>query len=92
MRIRNVIPTVLIKVALTTARAAVYSLLGASDGTLWIGTSDGLSSWKDGSPQEHLTARINAILEDPSHKIRATRSRFGADEGGLRRRLRGTSA
>jgi ligand-binding sensor domain-containing protein len=27
---------------------SVYSLLGARDGTLWIGTFQGLASWRDG--------------------------------------------
>ena len=62
---------------------AVYSLLGSSDGTLWIGTARGLFSWKNNTLQEHLSARINGILEDPAHRIWATRSRAGATEGGL---------
>ena len=62
---------------------AVYSLLGSSDGALWIGTARGLFSWKNDTLQERLSGRINGILEDPVHRIWATRSRAGATEGGL---------
>jgi signal transduction histidine kinase/ligand-binding sensor domain-containing protein len=48
----------------------VYSLLAASDGTLWISTPTRLASWKDGkltviSPH----GRVNAIAEDHQGRI-----------------------
>jgi ligand-binding sensor domain-containing protein/signal transduction histidine kinase len=45
----------------------VGSLLPARDGTLWIGTLDGLVSWKSGQLTEHLAfrgLRVNALLQD----------------------------
>jgi signal transduction histidine kinase/ligand-binding sensor domain-containing protein len=45
----------------------IVSLLAARDGTLWIGTSDGLASWKDGKltrfPQL-VGQRVYRLIED----------------------------
>jgi hypothetical protein len=49
--------------------ANVYSLLSASDGTLWIGTSSRLFSLKDNKVEEHVRGRINTIVEDRKHRI-----------------------
>ena len=49
------------------ASTEVGALLPARDGTLWIGTLDGLVSWKDGQLTEHPSIgrrRINALLQD----------------------------
>jgi signal transduction histidine kinase/ligand-binding sensor domain-containing protein len=63
---------------------AVYSLLGSSDGTLWIGTADGLFSWKNNDLTEHISYRINSILEDRDHRIWVARSRvFPPSLGGI---------
>ncbi len=46
---------------------AVFSLLAEQDGTLWIGTFDGLASWKNGvltTYPELAGFSINAILRD----------------------------
>src|SRR4030095_13468209 len=56
--------------------AAVVSLLGASDGTLWIGTATGLLSWKNDQLEEHVSGRIGAILEDHRRRIWVARSRM----------------
>ena len=45
----------------------IRSLLAARDGRLWIGTTEGLASWKDGkltSYPEVAGLSINALLED----------------------------
>jgi ligand-binding sensor domain-containing protein len=45
----------------------VGALLPARDGTLWIGTLEGLVSWKDGRLTEHPIfnhSRLDALLED----------------------------
>jgi len=62
---------------------AVYSLLGSSDGTLWIGTANGLFSWKNNHLKEHVSYRINSILEDRDHRIWVARSRVPDSSGGL---------
>ena len=49
------------------ASTEVGSLLPARDGTLWIGTLDGLVSWKNGQLTEQPTLgrrRVNALLQD----------------------------
>jgi len=49
----------------------VFSLLGARDGSLWIGTGYSISHWKEGElvnyPQ--LSGRIEALLEDNEGSI-----------------------
>ena len=44
----------------------IYSLLGAHDGSLWIGTGYSISHWKDGElfnyPQ--LSGRVESVVED----------------------------
>jgi ligand-binding sensor domain-containing protein len=43
----------------------VFSLLGASDGSLWIGTGRGLAPWKDGKLTIYAkNGRFAALLED----------------------------
>jgi signal transduction histidine kinase/ligand-binding sensor domain-containing protein len=56
----------------------IYSLLGATDGSLWIGSGHGLSRWKDGSLTNYPGAagRVNAILEDKSAAIWIARTRI----------------
>lgn len=49
------------------ANTQVGSLLVARDGTVWIGTLDGLMSWKSGQLTEHPSIgrrRVNALLQD----------------------------
>jgi signal transduction histidine kinase/ligand-binding sensor domain-containing protein len=49
------------------ASTEVGALLPARDGTLWIGTLDGLVSWKSGQLTEYPALgrrRVNAILQD----------------------------
>ena len=50
-----------------SASTEVGALLPARDGTLWIGTLDGLVSWKNGQLTEQPTLgrrRVNALLQD----------------------------
>jgi signal transduction histidine kinase/ligand-binding sensor domain-containing protein len=56
----------------------IYSLLGATDGSLWIGSGHGLSRWKDGSLTNYTNpaGRVNAILEDNSGVIWVARTRI----------------
>jgi ligand-binding sensor domain-containing protein len=70
--------------AKTTSRA-VFSLLGGSDGGLWIGTEGYLTHLKDGVLTEFRgnSGRINAIVEDREGKAWFTRSRAGDDQGPL---------
>ena len=51
----------------TLTNTEVGALLPARDGTLWMGTLDGLVSWRNGEVTEHPTVgrlRINALLQD----------------------------
>ena len=56
----------------------IYSLLGAKDGSLWIGSGHGLSRWKDGDLTNYpaTVGRVNAILEDNSGAIWIARTRM----------------
>ena len=57
----------------------VWRLLVARDGTLWIGTTEGLSSWKDGKLTQYaaLAGRaVDALLEDREGTIWAGTSNF----------------
>ena len=64
--------------------AAVYSLLSASDGTLWIGTVDAAcSAGRTTSSKSTSRGRINAIIEDRQHRIWVARSRPPDTNGGL---------
>ena len=56
----------------------IYSLLGARDGSLWIGSGHGLSRWKDGDLTNYpaTVGRVNAILEDKSGAIWIARTRM----------------
>jgi len=62
----------------------VYSLLGASDGSLWIGTGVGLARSRNGELVNYSGGRgfIESILEDASGTIWMTRSQVGADHSG----------
>jgi hypothetical protein len=61
----------------------VWSLLGASDGSLWIGGSDHLYRW-DGVELSAFTrhGRYDAIVEDRSGAIWAVRERVREDREG----------
>jgi signal transduction histidine kinase/ligand-binding sensor domain-containing protein len=67
----------------TPFSAVVLSLLGAADGTLWIGTATQLWSLKNNTLSEHVGGRINAIIEDRHHRIWVVRSRPPDPKGGL---------
>ncbi len=60
-------------------------MLGASDGSLWIGTNRGLAKWKDLDLTviESTPAFIEAIVQDPQGKIWVTRSQVRDDAGSL---------
>lgn len=63
---------------------AVGSLLAARDGTLWIGTFDGLASWKDGRLTEYPALALQsviALLEERDGTIWA--GGFGSPTGKL---------
>jgi PAS domain S-box-containing protein len=63
------------------------ALLGARDGSLWIGTTRGLARWKDGQLRTYADlehpAGINAIIEDDSGTVWATRYGLYAREAPL---------
>jgi ligand-binding sensor domain-containing protein len=67
----------------TLPSSDIYSLLGATDGSLWIGSGHGLSRWKDGSLTNYpgTAGRVNAILEDRSGDIWMARTRVGSSAG-----------
>jgi ligand-binding sensor domain-containing protein len=61
---------------LASTEVGVGSLLPARDGTLWIGTLDGLLSWKSGQLTEYPTLghrRVNALLQDREGTVWAGR-------------------
>jgi len=60
-------------------------LLGARDGSLWIGTSGGLSRMKNGEVFDYAMggSGISAIFEDPAGEIWFTRYRFSDGKGPL---------
>ncbi|MFZ0200225.1 MAG: two-component regulator propeller domain-containing protein [Candidatus Sulfotelmatobacter sp.] len=63
----------------------IYSLFGGSDGSLWIGTGNGLARSEDGQLVSYSAAApglIEAILQDPSGTIWMTRSQVGPDKRG----------
>jgi signal transduction histidine kinase/ligand-binding sensor domain-containing protein len=63
------------------ARTEVGALLLARDGTLWIGTLDGLVSWKSGQLTEYPTLgrrRVNALLQDGDGTVWAGTALGGA--------------
>jgi signal transduction histidine kinase/ligand-binding sensor domain-containing protein len=54
----------------------IFALLGASDGSLWIGTGSGLARWKDGRLVSYASAgRFASIVEDPHGTIWAGHTR-----------------
>ena len=65
--------------------SAIYSLLGARDGSLWIGTGSGPAHWTNGRLVRfpEVGGRINAMLEDDDGAIWIVRSRISAPMPGL---------
>src|SRR5262245_13529987 len=65
--------------------AKISALLGALDGSLWIGTRGGLSRLKDGqfSTVTNSSAGIGFMIEDHTGKTWVTRYRVPKDEGAL---------
>ena len=63
--------------------SAVHSLLGARDGSLWIGTSAGVAHWTNGRLVRFpdVGGRVNAILEDDDGSIWIARSRIAGVQG-----------
>jgi len=63
----------------------ISSLLGANDGSLWIGTFRGVSHWKDGSLLDYPDAAgfIESILQDPQGTVWVVRSGVQDQKGGL---------
>ena len=63
------------------------ALLGARDGSLWIGMTNGLSRWKDGQLQNYTNpadgAGISAIIEDHAGTIWVTRYNVPEGQGPL---------
>ncbi len=61
------------------------SLLGARDGSLWIGMEGGLSHWNNQDLSNYLIEppRINSIIEDRNGVVWFTRSRGSDAAGGL---------
>jgi signal transduction histidine kinase/streptogramin lyase len=54
----------------------IFGLLGASDGSLWIGTGSGLARWKDGRLVTYAReGRFYSIVEDPRGTIWAGHTR-----------------
>ena len=60
------------------------SLLGASDGSLWLGTGHGLARSYKGTVTVYpmITGRIDGIIEDHNHRIWVAQARAG-DQGAL---------
>jgi signal transduction histidine kinase/ligand-binding sensor domain-containing protein len=68
------------------ASASVKALLGAKDGSLWIGTPQGLTHWKNGADLVTYTdppGGITSILEDSRGIIWVTRYRIRDTKGSL---------
>jgi signal transduction histidine kinase/ligand-binding sensor domain-containing protein len=61
----------------------IYGLLGAHDGSLWIGTGYSLSHWKDGQlinyPQ--ITGRIESLVEDDEGAVWLARTQMTDEMG-----------
>jgi signal transduction histidine kinase/ligand-binding sensor domain-containing protein len=67
------------------ASRAIFSLLGGTDGSLWIGADPNLTRLKDGlltEFKEHR-GRINAIIQDRNGNVWITRSRPSDNDGPL---------
>jgi signal transduction histidine kinase/ligand-binding sensor domain-containing protein len=64
---------------------AIFSLLGGTDGSLWIGTDINLTRLKDGVLTEFKEGggRVNAIIQDHNGTVWITRSRPLDDKGPL---------
>jgi len=62
----------------------IFSLLAASDGSLWIGTGHHLAHLKDGNLMDYVDhlGRINAIIEDRNGTVWISRSRNRNDKTG----------
>src|SRR5258708_35045940 len=63
----------------------VTALLGARDGSLWIGMEGGLSHWDKQHLTNYLTKpeRIDSIIEDHDGTVWFVRSRGSDSDGGL---------
>jgi signal transduction histidine kinase/ligand-binding sensor domain-containing protein len=63
----------------------IFSLIGARDGSLWIGTGYSVSHWKDGGlvnyPQ--ITGRVEALVEDDEGAIWLVRTQMTDQMGTL---------
>jgi signal transduction histidine kinase/ligand-binding sensor domain-containing protein len=67
------------------ASIGIFSLLGGSDGSLWIGTGANLARVKDGVLTNFTEGlgRVNAIVKDHNGTVWITRSRPPDDKGPL---------
>ncbi len=63
----------------------IHSLLGANDGSLWIGTSRGLAHWTNGDLVVYSATSdfIEAVLQDSKGAVWITRSRVHDADGPL---------
>ena len=64
---------------------SIYSLLGAKDGSLWIGTGHGIAHWANGELTNYpsVVGRVNSIQEDGSGTIWMVRTRLTGQIGVL---------
>jgi hypothetical protein len=66
----------------------IVALLGARDGSVWIGTRNGLAQWKDGNLIVHArVGRFGALLEDREGTVWAGHTRALTELPPLCRRL-----
>ncbi len=63
--------------------SSIYSLLGAHDGSLWIGSGGTLSQWKNDELINYAdtNGRVNTVLEDQGGSIWIARSRVSDGKG-----------
>jgi len=61
---------------------AIFSLLAARDGTLWIGGENGIAYLKGNHFGYQDVGRVNAIVQDQSGTVWIARSRISEREGG----------
>jgi ligand-binding sensor domain-containing protein len=71
------VPWVPIEGTTLLSSTSIYSLLAATDGSLWIGTGVNLFRFKDGNLTSYTNAlgHFNSILEDRNGSIWTARSR-----------------
>src|SRR5262249_39226325 len=67
------------------ASSGIFSLLGGTDGSLWIGTGANLARLKDGVLTNFTDGlgRVNAIMKDHNGTVWITRSRVHDENGPL---------